>query len=174
MAMVGEKAPEWTASAYFQGKKISIGSQDFENQWYVMYWWPFDYAGICNSEIHGFQMLYERFKSINVHLVGISCDSYFVHEQWFKSASFSNINRPTHPIVADNTHELSTLFGVYNDSLGCSFRATMLIAPDTEIKSMSVNHLSVARDPRDILVTAQAFVSGKACSLPTRQKIQGF
>ena len=173
MAMVGEKAPEWSGSAYFQGKKANISFRDFENQWHVMYWWPFDFTGVCNSEIHGFQMLYERFLSINVRLIGISCDSYFVHEQWFKSASFNNVNRPTHPIIADNNHVISKAFGVLNESVGCAFRATMLIAPDREIKSLSVNHLPVARDPRDMLVTAQGFVSGKVCSLPTRQKIAG-
>ena len=173
MAMVGEKAPEWSASAYYQGKKKNISFRDFENQWHVIYWWPFDFTGICNSEIHGFQTLYERFLSMNVRLIGVSCDSYFVHEQWFKSPSFNSMNRPTHPILADNTHVMTKDFGVFNESVGCAFRATMLIAPDREIKSLSVNHLPVARDPRDMLVTAQAFVSGKVCSLPTRQKISG-
>jgi len=173
MAMVGEKAPEWTSTAFYQGKRKAIDHMDYDMLWHVIYWWPFDFAGICNSEVHGFQMLYERFLSINVRLIGVSCDSFFSHEQWFKSQSFNNMTRPTHPIVADNNHSMTKAFGFYNESMGCAYRATVLIAPDREIKSMSVNHLPVARDPRDIWVTAQGFVSGKLCSLPIRQKIAG-
>ena len=65
MAMVGEKAPEWSGTAYLQGKRVSISHRDFEDAWHIIYWWPFSFTGICNSEIHGFQSMYERFLSIN-------------------------------------------------------------------------------------------------------------
>ena len=171
MAMVGETAPEWSATAYLQGKRVAISHRDFTDSWHIIYWWPFSFTGICNSEIHGFQSMYERFMNINVNLIGISCDSFFVHEQWFKSGSFNSGNRPTHPIISDTTREMTKAFGFYNETGGCAYRATVLIAPDREIKSLTVNHLPVARDPRDIFVTAQAFLSNKGCSLPVRLRL---
>ena len=49
-------------------------------------------------------------------------------------------------------------------TLSCAYRATILIDPDGVVQSTACNHLGVARDPQDALLTALAFVNGGGCT----------
>jgi alkyl hydroperoxide reductase subunit AhpC len=168
MISVGKKTPKWRATVYDNGKKEQLSSSDLAGSWYLMYWWPFDFTGVCNSEVLGFQALEEQFKSIGVQLIGASCDSFHSHRTWFgDSVAFPN-GAPSHPIVADNKHNITKNFGFYNKAIGCAVRATVLVDPDGVVRSASANFLPVARDPQDALTTARAFVAGGACPLPKR------
>jgi len=169
--MIGEKAPDWSATTYENGSRGKLSSADLTGSWYVLYWWPFDFTGICNSEVHGFEALHSAFQELGVRLVGASCDSFHSHRTWFQSADFNDSNRPTHSIVADNTHAVTKAFGFYNEAVGCAYRAAVLVSPEGEIKSLTVNHLPVAREPEDILTTARAFVKGGGCKLTDRRSL---
>jgi alkyl hydroperoxide reductase subunit AhpC len=167
MTMVGQKAPVWTATAYHNGEKKTLSSTELAGQWYVIYWWPFDFTGICNSEVIGFQELASEFESNDVVLIGASCDSFHSHRNWVASDDFPE--PITHPLIADNTHRLTTDFGFYFEAVGCALRGTVLVNPDGVVMSTGCNFLPVAREPKDVLTTAIAFKSG-ACSLPKRRE----
>lgn len=170
MISIGGKAPSWKATAYNNGNKETLSSEDLAGSWYVIYWWPFDFTGVCNSEILGFQELEKEFEELGVKLIGASCDSFFSHSNWFKDeASFPN-GAPSHPAIADNKHQVTKDFGFYLDAVGCAVRGTVLVDPDGVVKSAGANFLNVARDPQDILTTARAFVSG-GCTLPVRRSL---
>ena len=64
MISIGTKAPNFTATIYNNGNKESLSSEDLAGSWYVIYWWPFDFTGICNSEIIGFQELEKEFAEL--------------------------------------------------------------------------------------------------------------
>lgn len=171
MININTKAPQWEAEVYNDGQKESLTSGDLEGSWYVIYWWPFDFTGICNSEIIGFQLIQNQFEAQGIKLIGASCDSYFSHKQWFENTPyFTDESRPKHPVIADKNHKITTDFGFYNDELGCPYRGTVIVNPDGIVVSYACNHLSVARDPEDVLATATAFASGTGCSLPVLQK----
>lgn len=169
MISIGQAAPSWSGATFHQGAKGALSSADLAGKWYVMYWWPFDFTGVCNSEIIGFQALEQEFASIGVTLIGASCDSFFSHQKWFAdSAAFPN-GAPNHPILADNSHKITTDFGFYLADVGCAVRGTVLVDPTGVVRSVTANFLPVARDPNDILITARAFVNGGACTLPNRK-----
>tara|TARA_R110000765_G_scaffold426485_1_gene542283 strand:- start:36 stop:533 length:498 start_codon:yes stop_codon:yes gene_type:complete len=158
------------ADVYNKGKKETLSSKDLKGSWYVIYWWPFDFTGICNSEVVGFQSVYNEFKELGVKLIGASCDSYFSHKQWFENTPyFGDETRPQHPVIADKNHKITTDFGFYNEVLGSPHRGTVIVNPDGVVMSFSCNHSSVALDPEDVLATATAFASGVGCNLPTLQ-----
>lgn len=170
MISIGTKAPAFKATVYNNGNKESLSSEDLAGSWYVLYWWPFDFTGVCNSEIIGFQELEKEFADLDVKLVGASCDSFFSHKAWFSDTdSFPN-GAPSHPIVADTTHKLTKDFGFYFEATGSPVRGTVLVDPEGIVRSFGANFLNVARDPQDILTTARGFIAG-GCSLPARKAL---
>ena len=166
MTMVGKQAPSWSGKAFVNGEKVAISSKDYAGKWLVMYWWPFDFTGICQSEVAAFEALKAEFSSSGIEVVGLSCDSVHAHAQWVGSGAFAN--GVSHPLVGDATHKITKKFGFYSKAIGCAFRATVIINPDGMIVSSGANFLPVARDPNDILSTARAFQTGQGCAVSQR------
>ncbi len=166
MTLVGKKIHAWEATVYDNGEKKILSSATLEGSWYVLFFWPFDFTGICNSEIVGFEELASEFDSLGVKLIGASCDSFHSHKTWFESTDFDKV--PSFPMIADNKHKITKNFKVYSKSIGCAFRATFIVDPTGTIMSASTNFLSVARDPKDVLTTTKAFVRGQGCTVSQR------
>ena len=173
MAKIGKNAPTWSATVYEGGEKKTLDSKSLAGDWYVIYFWPFNFTGICNSEVLGFQKLEEDFALAGIKLIGASCNTFHSHKQWFENTDdFSEETRPSHPIIADNTHKVSRAFGVYNKALGCAFRSTVLVNPERKVMSFAMNHLPVSREPEEVLTTAIAFRGGGGCSLDARRSLR--
>jgi peroxiredoxin (alkyl hydroperoxide reductase subunit C) len=164
MSMIGTKAPEWTSSAYLNGKEVQIRSEDYRGKWHVIYWYPLDFTFICPTEIRGFQALLDEFRAEGVEVIGVSTDSYFSHERWF--ADRKTFSEPiTHPVLADTNHSVSRAFGVLKDDQGIAYRATVIVDSQGVVRSVSVNDLSVGRSPQEVLRTVQALRSGGLCAV---------
>ena len=101
-------------------------------------------------------------------MIGASCDSFHSHRTWFGDAKAFPNGAPTHSIIADNKHQVTKDFGFYLKDVGCAVRGTALVDKEGIVRSIGANFLNVARDPKDALVTAKAFVRGGGCSLPDR------
>ena len=169
MIAIGSSAPEWSATAYKDGEFVTLSSDDYAGKWVLIYWWPFDFTGICNSEVLGFQALEAEFAEIGVELIGASCNTKHAHQKWFSDpVAFPN-GQLGHPAIADNTHKMTEAFGLYLESVGCAVRGTVLIDPDGIVRSVGANFLSVARDPQDALITARAFAGGGGCTVSQRK-----
>ena len=69
MISIGSTAPAWKATAYQNGEFVTLSSDDYKGKWVLIYWWPFDFSGICNSELLGFQQLEADFAAIGVELL---------------------------------------------------------------------------------------------------------
>ena len=166
MTLVGQQAPAWSGKAFINGEKVGISSEDYSGKWLVMYWWPFSFTGICQSEVAAFEALKAEFDSSNIELVGLSCDSVHANAVWAQSDAFPG--GVSHPLVGDATHQITKAFGFYSEGIGCAFRATAVINPNGMVVSAAANFLPVARDPKDILSTARAFQSGQGCPVSNR------
>ena len=84
MSLIGKKAPQWSATAYWKGEQTQLISKDFEGRWYVLYWYPLDFTFVCPTEIKGFQKRLADFEDDDVALIGVSTDSFFSHKAWFE------------------------------------------------------------------------------------------
>ena len=171
MTMVGKKAPDWSSTALVDGAQTTLSSEELEGSWYVLYWWPFDFTGICHSEVLGFQALESQFEAAGIKLIGASCNTIHAHQAWFADTDAFPNGGPSHPIIADNTRKLSKAFEVYAKKIGCAYRAHVLVSPTGMVMSMGVNFLSVARDPQDVLTTAMAFAGPGSCSVSGRAEL---
>ncbi|MGE4620321.1 MAG: peroxiredoxin [Planctomycetota bacterium] len=163
MSMVGKKAPEWSSTAYCNGEKKTIGSQDYIGQWHVIYWYPFDFTSVCLTEVQGFQDLQDEFHNEGVAVIGASTGSFFAHKNWFEDGETFK-GDISHPVIADTNHQITKAFDVFHEGLGVGYRATVIVDPQGVIRSQTVNDLSVGRSPAEILRTVQGFISGGACA----------
>jgi len=162
MTMVGQPAPEWTATAYVKGEEKTISSQDYKGKWHVLYWYPLDFTFICPTEIKGFQQLLDDFADDKVEVIGVSTDSFFSHKAWFADRK-TFPQEITHPVIADTNHAVSKLFGVLKEDQGIAFRATVIVDDKGIVRSVNVNDLSAGRSPGETLRTVQALQSGGLC-----------
>ncbi|MGC6507307.1 MAG: redoxin domain-containing protein [Myxococcota bacterium] len=166
MTIVAQKAPAWSGKAFINGEKVGISSEDYAGKWVVMFWWPFSFTGICQSEVAAFEALKSEFDSSDIEVVGFSCDSVHAVAAWTQSDAFPNgVNIP---LVGDATHDITKAFGFYSEAIGCAYRATAIVNPDGVVVSASANFLPVARDPKDVLTTARAFQLGQGCTVSQR------
>jgi alkyl hydroperoxide reductase subunit AhpC len=163
MTLVGERAPEWCAVAYENGKEVQLSSKDFAGRWYVLYWYPLDFTFVCPTEIRGFQSLLADFAADGVAVIGVSTDSFYSHKAWLEDRK-TFPDPVTHPVVADTGHSLSRAFGVLKQDQGIAYRATVVVDDNGIVRSLAVNDLSAGRSPSEVLRTVQALQSGGLCS----------
>ena len=168
MISIGSTAPVWNATAYQNGEVVTLSSDDYKGTWVLMYFWPFDGTAICHSEVSGFQSLESEFDALGVALVGVSCDSTESHKEWFTDIEAFPKGEPKHAALSDESRQITKDFGFHFEPANCSVRGTVLIDPNGVVQSFGANFLSVARDPKDVLITARAFTSGQSCSLEQR------
>ena len=168
MISIGSTAPAWRASAYQNGEFVTLSSDDYKGKWVLMYFWPFDGTAICHSEVLGFQSLESEFSDLGITLVGASCDSAESHQKWFTDLEAFPNGGPQHAALSDESRQITKDFGFHFEPANCSVRGTVLIDPNGVVQSFGANFLSVARDPKDVLITAKAFASGQSCSLEQR------
>ncbi len=162
MASVGTKTPQWQANAYHNGENKALSYEDFAGKWHLIYWYPFDFSGLCPTEIQGMQNLLADFESEGVEVIGASADSFLAHKKWFEDGvTFST--PITHPVIADTSHEFCNAFGVLREDLGVAYRAMVLIDTEGTIRMHSVSDLGVGRSPEEMLRMTQAYVSGGIC-----------
>ena len=74
----------------------------------IFCFWPFDFTGICNSEIVALKIWPQNLKALGVKLIGASCDTFFSHQKWFASDDFET--PPSFPVIADHKHKVSKRF----------------------------------------------------------------
>lgn len=135
-----------------------ITNVDLRGKWSVLFTWPFDFTFVCPTEVLEFNRLYEDFAKLNCTLLGMSIDSPYVHMKWR-----SELGEIHFPFLSDVRRDLSNALGILDATTGATYRATYIIDPDLVIKSISVNDLSVGRNPKEVLRLLQAFQTGKLC-----------
>lgn len=162
MTMVGQPAPEWTATAYVKGQEKKVSSKDYKGKWHVLYWYPLDFTFVCPTEIKGFQSLTDEFADDKIDVIGVSTDSFFSHKAWFADRK-TFPQEITHPVIGDTNHAVSKAFGVLKEDQGIAFRATVVVDDKGIVRSVIVNDLSAGRSPAETLRTVQALQSGGLC-----------
>jgi len=116
MALVGKKAPEFTAKAVVNGNEFVEGfslDQYIGNKEVVFFFYPLDFTFVCPTELLAFQDKIEEFEKRNVQVVGCSIDSEFSHYAWLQTElNNGGIKGVKYPIVADLSKTISDNFGV--------------------------------------------------------------
>ena len=138
-----------------------ITNESFPGKWRVVFFWPKDFTFVCPTEIAAFGRLNREFADRDAQLLGVSTDSEFVHLAWRKD--HPDLRDLPFPMLADIKRELSASCGVLDKEEGVALRATFVVDPQGVIRFVSVNDLSVGRNPQEVLRVLDALQTDELC-----------
>ncbi|HEX6101987.1 MAG TPA: peroxiredoxin [Alphaproteobacteria bacterium] len=165
MLTVGDRLPSFALKGVVSTDPktafTDVTDASFQGQWKVLFFWPKDFTFVCPTEIVGFAELDGEFQDRDAQLLGASTDSEFVHLAWKQSRE--DLGQVPFPMLADIKRELSSALGVIDRNEGVALRATFIVDPDNVIRFVSVNDLSVGRNPQEVLRVLDALQTDELC-----------
>jgi lipoyl-dependent peroxiredoxin subunit C len=165
MLTIGDKFPTFKAKAVVsqeRGKEfIELTNETYEGKWQVYFFWPKDFTFVCPTEIAAFGKLERDFADREAQLLGVSTDNEYVHLAW--RGSHPDLKDLPFPMVSDLKRELSSALGVLDKTEGVALRATFIVDPQGVIRFVSVNDLSVGRNPQEVLRVLDALQTDELC-----------
>jgi alkyl hydroperoxide reductase subunit AhpC len=167
--MVRSLAPAFQTNALMPSGDIkSISSTDFNNTYWILFFYPLDFTFVCPTELLAFHEQSKKFEDIGCKLVGCSIDSEYSHLAWSKvPRSSGGLGSPlSFPLLADITKSIASNFGVLLPS-GIALRGLFIIDPKGVVRHSTINDLPIGRSVDEVLRTVQAiqFVdkNGEVC-----------
>jgi peroxiredoxin (alkyl hydroperoxide reductase subunit C) len=130
-------------------------------KWKVFFFWPKDFTFVCPTEIAAFGKLNGEFADRDTVVYGVSTDSEYVHLAWRQN--HADLKDLPFAMVSDIKRELSAALGVLHPEEGVCLRATFVVDPEGIIRFVSVNDLSVGRNPQEVLRVLDALQTDELC-----------
>ncbi len=166
--LVGQKAPNFTASAVINGNQIvdnfSI-NEFFGKKYIVLFFYPKDFTFVCPTELHAFQSALAEFEARSTQLIACSTDSEFSHWAWLQvPKAEGGIQGITYPMVADINKTIAHDYGILaghcyyddNDQLKVegnlvAYRGLFLIDKKGIVQHQVVNNMPLGRSVQETL-----------------------
>lgn len=170
MLGVGDKLPEFKVTGVKpkfmlpeqNGEEAfeEITQDSFSGKWKVIYFYPKDFTFVCPTEIVEFARLNEEFEDRDCVVMGGSTDNEFCKLAWRRDhADLAELDQWG---FADTTGSLVDALGVRSEE-GVALRATFVVDPHNVIQHVSVNPLSVGRNPKEVLRIIDALQTDELC-----------
>ena len=103
---VGTKAPEFTTIDQ-DGKRRALS--DFQGRKVILYFYPKDNTSGCTKEACAFRDHFDRFRQLNVEIVGVSIDSEKSHKSFVQKYDLP------FTLLADADKSLVQAYGVWGE-----------------------------------------------------------
>jgi peroxiredoxin (alkyl hydroperoxide reductase subunit C) len=165
MLGVGQKFPSFSLQATVSLEKgktfATIGDEDYADKWKVYFFWPKDFTFVCPTEIAAFGKMNKEFTDRDAQILGGSTDSEFVHLAWRQN--HPDLKTLPFPMLSDIKRELCEALGILDPQEGVAQRATFVVDPHDVIRFVSVNDLSVGRNPQEVLRVLDALQTDELC-----------
>jgi alkyl hydroperoxide reductase subunit AhpC len=165
MLTIGDTFPSFTAKAVVsldRGKEFTdLTDQSFDGKWKVYFFWPKDFTFVCPTEIAAFGKLNQDFLDRDTQVLGVSTDNEYVHLAWRNQ--HPDLKALPFPMIADLKRDLSQALGILDKQEGVALRATFIVDPQGVIRFVSVNDLSVGRNPAEVLRVLDALQTDELC-----------
>lgn len=165
MLGIGKKFPEFSlkgvVSADPKTAFIDINNKTYDGKWLVVFFYPKDFTFVCPTEIKGFGDLNKDFKDRDTQVLTGSTDSEFVHLAW--KQNHKDLTDLPFPMLSDIKRELTGALGVLDEAEGVAQRATFIVDPGGIIRYVSVNDMSVGRNPKEVLRVLDALQTDELC-----------
>jgi peroxiredoxin (alkyl hydroperoxide reductase subunit C) len=165
MIGVGETFPAFSLEATVSTEKgktfKTISDLDYSGKWKVYFFWPKDFTFVCPTEIAAFGKLNREFQDRDTQVLGGSTDSEYVHLAWRQN--HPDLRELPFPMLADIKRELCAALGILDPKAGVAQRATYVVDPERVIRFVSVNDLSVGRNPQEVLRVLDALQTDELC-----------
>ena len=165
MMTVGSRFPTFRLPAAVSlepGKHFQeISNDSHPGKWLVVFAWPLDFTFVCPTEIAEFGRRHAAFVERDAQVLGLSCDSEFVHLAWRQQ--HPDLKHLPFPMLADKKRELCHALGILHPVEGIPLRATYIVDPHGVIRFASVHDLDVGRNVDEVLRTLDALQTGELC-----------
>lgn len=165
MLTVGDKLPIFDLKSVVSANQsddfAQINNQTDADKWKILFFWPKDFTFVCPTEIAAFGQLNSDFKERNAVIYGVSTDSEYVHLAWRQH--HPDLNSLPFPMLSDIKRELSSALGILHQQEGVCLRATFIVDPQGIIRFVSVNDLSVGRNPHEVLRVLDGLQTEELC-----------
>ena len=165
MLTIGDKLPAFDLKAVVSTDPAKaftqISDRTDSGKWRVIFFWPKDFTFVCPTEIAAFGKLNGDFNDRDAVIYGVSTDSEFVHLAWRQN--HADLKALPFAMLADIKRELSLAFGILDKAEGVALRATFIVDPEGVIRFVSVNDLSVGRNPQEVLRVLDALQTDELC-----------
>ena len=165
MLGIGQRFPDFSltgvVSSDVKAPFKPLTQDSFTGKWKVVFFWPKDFTFVCPTEIAAFGKLNKEFNERDAVVYGVSTDSEFVHLAWRQN--HADLKALPFPMLADLKRELSTALGILDKTEGVCLRATFIVDPEGIIRFVSVNDLSVGRNPQEVLRVLDALQTDELC-----------
>jgi alkyl hydroperoxide reductase subunit AhpC len=165
MLTIGDKLPAFDLTAVVSTERdmafTRISGASNPGKWKVLFFWPKDFTFVCPTEIAAFGKLNADFNDRDALIYGVSIDSEFVHLAWRNN--HADLKDLPFPMLADIKRELSQALGVLDKREGVALRATFIVDPEGVIRFVSVNDMSVGRNPEEVLRVLDALQTDELC-----------
>jgi len=165
MLTIGDKFPSFDLQAVVSTDPKTAfkpGSDKSDSgKWKIVFFWPKDFTFVCPTEIAAFGKLNKAFAERDAVVYGVSTDSEFVHLAWRQN--HADLKTLPFAMLADIKRELSQALGILDKAEGVALRATFIVDPEGVIRFVSVNDLSVGRNPQEVLRVLDALQTDELC-----------
>ena len=165
MLSIGDTFPRFDLKAVISTDPktafTQINQDTNRGKWKIVFFWPKDFTFVCPTEIAAFGKLNGEFSDRDAVVYGVSTDSEFVHLAWRQN--HADLKQLPFPMLADIKRELSTSLGILDKQEGVALRATFIVDPEGIIRFVSVNDLSVGRNPQEVLRVLDALQTDELC-----------
>jgi peroxiredoxin len=116
---VGETAPNFTLKD--QTKEDWTLADAVKKGDVALCFYPMDFSPVCSTEMKCITDEMDKLADSGAQVVGVSCDSFFVHEAWAQSLGLKQT------LLADMHRDVCKAYGFYWPDLNISGRGTVLI-----------------------------------------------
>jgi peroxiredoxin (alkyl hydroperoxide reductase subunit C) len=165
MLTVGDRFPAFSLKAVVSADAktafADVSDSSDAGKWKVVFFWPKDFTFVCPTEIAAFGRLNGDFNDRDAVIYGVSIDSEYVHLAWRQN--HADLKSLPFAMLSDIKRELSSAAGVLDKSAGVALRATFVVDPEGIIRFVSVNDLSVGRNPQEVLRVLDALQTDELC-----------
>ncbi len=143
----GDSAPDFTLMT--QNREEWTLSQALENGDVALCFYPMDFSPVCSTEMKCVNEEFDAWHDKGVQVVGVSCDSFFVHRAWAESLGLKQT------LLADMHRAVSKAYGFYWPDLNISTRGTVLVGKGDDgkpvVRWVQSREISNAMDLNDLL-----------------------
>jgi peroxiredoxin (alkyl hydroperoxide reductase subunit C) len=165
MLTIGQNFPEFSMKAVNSTDPKTafsdVSHDSDKGKWKIFFFWPKDFTFVCPTEIAAFGRLNDDFSDRDAVVYGVSTDSEFVHLAWRQN--HADLKDLPFAMLSDIKRELSSALGIIDQQEGVCLRATFIVDPEGVIRFVSVNDLSVGRNPNEVLRVLDALQTDELC-----------
>jgi len=168
---IGSEAPDFKAKALKPDKTFAdISLSDYLGKWVVLFFYPLDFTFVCPTEIIAFSDAAEKFRQIDVEVIGASVDSHHTHLAWVNTPrKHGGIGHVNIPLIADLTKDVSYRYGALYQDTGHTLRALYIIDPTGILRHITMNAPPVGRNVEEVERLVKAFqhtdLHGEVCPI---------